>query len=706
MESKISVTGWVHRRRDHGGVIFVDLRDREGRLQVVFDPDTPDIFAEAERIRGEYVLAVKGKVRPRPKGTLNPNLATGKVELLAQELVTLNDAKTPPFHHDEHANEELRLKYRYLDLRRESMLENLRLRHRVTQAMRNFLDTNGFVDVETPMLTRATPEGARDYIVPSRTHAGKFFALPQSPQIFKQLLMMSGLDRYYQIVRCFRDEDLRADRQPEFTQLDVEMSFVNEEDIIGLMEELVRTIFKQVMGIELPSPFPRMTHAEAMQRFGSNKPDLRIPLELVEVSDLMESVEFKVFAGPAADADGRVAALCLPGGSDLSRKEIDEYTDFVTGYEAKGLAYIKVNDVTKGRDGLQSPILKFLPDDAITGILERTGAQDGDLIFFGADKVHIVNDALSALIAKLGKDQGIVTEGWQPLWIIDFPLFEKDYRTGGWTSPHHPLTSPAIDNPEELKADAASVLSRAYDMVLNGSEIGGGSIRIYNKAMQAAVFEILDISKVEAEEKFGFLLQALEYGCPPHGGIAFGLDRMVMLMAGAKSIRDVIAFPKTQTANCPLTNAPGEVIHRATQGNRYSVADSAYRINIATVPNSSYRRPISVLIVVHTDDAQILLLRRRQPFAFWQSITGSLKENESHADAAVRELHEETGFVDDGMLSYSNVSRQFVIDPCWRNRFPPGVVENVEFEWRYRLPKAKNIKTEQGRAFRISVVVR
>ena len=556
---QISVTGWVHRRRDHGGVIFVDLRDREGRLQVVFDPDTPDIFAEAERIRGEYVLAVKGKVRPRPKGTLNPNLATGKVELLAQELVTLNDAKTPPFHHDEHANEELRLKYRYLDLRRESMLENLRLRHRVTQAMRNFLDTNGFVDVETPMLTRATPEGARDYIVPSRTHAGKFFALPQSPQIFKQLLMMSGLDRYYQIVRCFRDEDLRADRQPEFTQLDVEMSFVNEEDIIGLMEELVRTIFKQVMGIELPSPFPRMTHAEAMQRFGSNKPDLRIPLELVEVSDLMESVEFKVFAGPAADADGRVAALCLPGGSDLSRKEIDEYTDFVTGYEAKGLAYIKVNDVTKGRDGLQSPILKFLPDDAITGILERTGAQDGDLIFFGADKVHIVNDALSALIAKLGKDQGIVTEGWQPLWIIDFPLFEKDYRTGGWTSPHHPFTSPAIDNPEELKADAASVLSRAYDMVLNGSEIGGGSIRIYNKAMQAAVFEILDISKVEAEEKFGFLLQALEYGCPPHGGIAFGLDRMVMLMAGAKSIRDVIAFPKTQTANCPLTNAPGEV---------------------------------------------------------------------------------------------------------------------------------------------------
>ena len=556
---QVSVTGWVHRRRDHGGVIFIDLRDREGRLQVVFDPDTPDIFAEAERIRGEYVLAVKGKVRSRPKGSLNPNLATGKVELLAQALTLVNDAKTPPFHHDEHANEELRLKYRYLDLRRESMLENLRLRHRVTQAMRNFLDINGFVDVETPMLTRATPEGARDYIVPSRTHAGKFFALPQSPQIFKQLLMMSGLDRYYQIVRCFRDEDLRADRQPEFTQLDVEMSFVNEEDVIGLMEELVRTIFQQVMGIELPTPFPRMTHTEALQRFGSDKPDLRIPLELVEVADLMESVEFKVFAGPATDADGRVAALCLPGGSELSRKEIDEYTDFVTSYEAKGLAYIKVNDVAKGRDGLQSPILKFLSDDAITGVLERTGAQDSDLIFFGADKVHIVNDALSALIAKLGEDQGIITEGWQPVWIIDFPLFEKDNRTGGWTSPHHPFTSPATDDPEELKTDVASVLSRAYDMVLNGSEIGGGSIRICNKEMQAAVFEILDISKVEAEEKFGFLLNALEYGCPPHGGIAFGLDRMVMLMAGAKSIRDVIAFPKTQTANCPLTNAPGEV---------------------------------------------------------------------------------------------------------------------------------------------------
>jgi len=555
----ISVTGWVHRRRDHGGVIFVDLRDREGRLQVVFDPDRPEIFAEAERIRGEYVLAVKGKVRSRPEGTVNPKMATGKVELLAQELTTLNDSRTPPFHHDEHANEELRLQYRYLDLRRESMLENLRLRHRVTQAMRNFLDANGFIDVETPMLTRATPEGARDYIVPSRTHAGKFFALPQSPQIFKQLLMMSGLDRYYQIVRCFRDEDLRADRQPEFTQLDVEMSFVNEDDVTGIMEELIRTVFKQVMEVDLPSQFPRMTHAEAMRRYGSDKPDLRIPLELVEVADLMLSVEFKVFAGPAKDADGRVAALRLPGGGKLSRKEIDDYADFVGRYGARGLAYVKVNDASKGRDGLQSPILKFLPDDAVAGIMERTAAQDGDLIFFGADKAHIVNDALGALIVKLGEDLGLVAEGWQPLWVVDFPMFGKDQQTGRWNALHHPFTSPATDDPDELKANAGTILSRAYDMVLNGSEIGGGSIRIHSKAMQAAVFESLDISEEEAEEKFGFLLNALEYGCPPHGGIAFGLDRIVMLMAGAETIRDVIAFPKTQTASCPLTNAPSEV---------------------------------------------------------------------------------------------------------------------------------------------------
>jgi aspartyl-tRNA synthetase len=557
--TEISVCGWVHRRRDHGGVIFVDLRDREGLLQVVFDPDRPDIFAEAERIRGEYVLAVKGVVRQRPEGTINPNMRTGQVEVLAHELVTLNDAETPPFHHDESANEELRLKYRYLDLRREEMLGNLRLRHAVTRAMRNFLDDNGFVDVETPMLTRATPEGARDYIVPSRTHPGKFFALPQSPQIFKQLLMMSGLDRYYQIVRCFRDEDLRADRQPEFTQLDIEMSFVDEDAVTGAMEELVRALFRDVMDVELPSPFPRMPYAEAMQRFGSDKPDLRIDLELVEVGDLMESVEFKVFAGPASDPEGRVAALCVPGGSGLSRKEIDDYTAFVGRYGARGLAYIKVNDVAAGRDGLQSPILKFLPDEAVTGIVERTGAADGDLIFFGADKARVVNDALGALRVQVGEDRGLVAAGWQPLWVIDFPMFEKDARTKRWTSLHHPFTAPATDDPDAVRAEPGTVLSRAYDMVLNGSEIGGGSIRIHDQAMQAAVFELLGISDEEAEEKFGFLLRALQYGCPPHGGIAFGLDRMVMLMAGADSIRDVIAFPKTQTASCPLTNAPGEV---------------------------------------------------------------------------------------------------------------------------------------------------
>lgn len=556
---EISVCGWVHRRRDHGGVIFIDLRDREGLLQVVFDPDRPEIFAEAERIRSEYVLSVRGSVRRRPEGTVNPNMRTGQVELLAHELITLNDAETPPFHQDEQANEELRLKYRYIDLRREEMLGNLRLRHRVTKAMRNFLDEHGFVDVETPMLTRATPEGARDYIVPSRTHPGKFFALPQSPQIFKQLLMMSGLDRYYQIVRCFRDEDLRADRQPEFTQLDVEMSFVDEADVTGAMEDLVRTLFRQVMDVELPDPFPRMSYAEAMQRYGSDKPDLRNPLELIDVSDLMQSVEFKVFAGPATDPAGRVAALCVPKGSELSRKQIDDYTAFVARYGAKGLAYIKVNDLGAGRDGLQSPILKFLPDDAVEGILQRTGAEAGDLIFFGADKARVVNDALGALRLKVGEDLGLVQQGWQPLWVVDFPMFEEDTRTKRWTSLHHPFTAPAVDDPEAVRAEPGTVLSRAYDIVLNGSEIGGGSIRIHDQDMQAAVFSLLGISDEEAEEKFGFLLRALRYGCPPHGGIAFGLDRMVMLMAGADSIRDVIAFPKTQTASCPLTNAPGEV---------------------------------------------------------------------------------------------------------------------------------------------------
>ena len=555
----IEVCGWVHRRRDHGGVIFIDLRDREGLLQVVFDPDRPEIFAEAERIRSEFVLKVKGLVRPRPDGTVNPNMRTGQVEVLAHDLEILNRSETPPFHHDEQTNEELRLTYRYLDLRREQMLNNLRLRHKVTMAMRDYLDNNGFVDVETPMLTRATPEGARDYIVPSRTHPGKFFALPQSPQIFKQLLMMSGLDRYYQIVRCFRDEDLRADRQPEFTQLDIEMSFVDEQAVNDAMEGLVRHLFKEALDVELPDPFPRMSYAEAMDRFGSDKPDLRIDLELTDVSDLMASVEFKVFAGPAADPEGRVAALCVPGGADMSRKVIDDYTAFVGRYGAKGLAYIKVNDVAAGADGLQSPILKFLPDAAVSGILERTAAKSGDLIFFGADKARVVNDALGALRVKLGEDLGLVADGWAPLWVVDFPMFEKDAQTKRWTSLHHPFTAPSVNDAEALRADPGAALSRAYDMVLNGSEIGGGSIRIHDQDIQAAVFDLLDISDEEAEEKFGFLLTALQYGCPPHGGIAFGLDRIVMLMAGAESIRDVIAFPKTQTAACPLTNAPGEV---------------------------------------------------------------------------------------------------------------------------------------------------
>jgi len=556
---EITVAGWVHRRRDHGGVIFIDLRDREGLLQVVFDPDRPEIFAEAERIRSEYVLKVKGLVRPRPEGTVNPNMRTGGVEVLAHELETLNKAETPPFHHDEQANEDIRLKYRYLDLRRENMLGNLMLRHKVTAAMRNFLDGKGFVDVETPMLTRATPEGARDYIVPSRTNPGRFFALPQSPQIFKQLLMMSGLDRYYQIVRCFRDEDLRADRQPEFTQLDIEMSFVDEAAVTNTTEQLIRFVFKETLDVELPNPFPRMSHAEAMQRFGSDKPDLRIDLELIEVADLMASVEFKVFAGPASDPEGRVAALCVPGGAEMSRKIIDDYTKYVSRYGARGLAYIKVNDIDAGAEGLQSPILKFLPDEAVSGILERTGAKSGDLIFFGADKANVVNDALGALRCKVGEDRGLVADGWAPLWVVDFPMFEKDATGKRWTSLHHPFTAPSIDDADVLKADPGQALSRAYDMVLNGSEIGGGSIRIHDQDMQAAVFELLDISDEEAEEKFGFLLTALQYGCPPHGGVAFGLDRIVMLMAGAESIRDVIAFPKTQTASCPLTNAPGEV---------------------------------------------------------------------------------------------------------------------------------------------------
>jgi aspartyl-tRNA synthetase len=519
------------------------------------------LFAEAERLRGEYCIAVQGKFRPRPAGTANPNLPSGQVEVAATGLEILNRSETPPFHHDETTNEELRLRYRYIDLRRDVMQHRLRQRHRITRAMRAWLDEHGFIDMETPMLTKATPEGARDYLVPSRTHPGKFFALSQSPQIFKQLLMISGFDRYYQIVRCFRDEDLRADRQPEFTQLDIETSFLTERDITDLMEALVRHIFTAVLGQSLADPFPRMTYAEAMRRYGSDKPDLRIPLEIVDVADLVRDTEFKVFAGPASNPKGRVAALRVPGGGGkLSRKEIDDYTAFVARYGARGLAYVKINDRSQGREGLQSPILKFLGDAAIEGILERTGAVDGDLIFFGADSARVVNDALGALRVKLGQDQGWIEPGWRPLWVVDFPMFERDEDEGRWVALHHPFTAPRDDDdPAALRANPEGALSKGYDFVLNGYEIGGGSGRIHRQDMQSTVFELLGIGKEEAEKKFGFLLEALKYGAPPHGGIAFGLDRLAMLMAGADSIREVIAFPKTQTAACPLTDAPTEI---------------------------------------------------------------------------------------------------------------------------------------------------
>ncbi len=556
----VTLVGWAHRRRDHGGVIFIDLRDREGRVQVVFDPDTEATFATAERVRSEFVLQVTGRVRHRPEGTVNPDLSTGEIEVLGKDLVILNSAETPPFHlDDDSVSEEHRLRYRYIDLRRPEMLERIRLRARVTRELRAYLDDNGFLDIETPILTRATPEGARDYLVPSRTHPGEFFALPQSPQLFKQLLMMSGMDRYYQLVRCFRDEDLRADRQPEFTQLDIETSFMDEDGIMALTEEMIRGLFDKVLGVKLDNPFPRMTYQEAVHRFGSDRPDLRVKLELVDVGDLMQGVDFKVFAGPAADPKGRVAALRLPKGCELTRKEIDDYTKFVAIYGARGLAYIKVNEVRKGRDGLQSPILKFLPDDVIEQIMQRTGAEDGDLVFFGADKASVVNEALGALRVKLGEDRGLMEGEWKPLWVVDFPMFEWDDNAGCWNSLHHPFTSPKEEHLELLRSDPGNCHSRAYDMVLNGTELGGGSMRIYRGEVQKQVFELLGISDEEAEDKFGFLLTALKYGCPPHGGLAFGLDRLVMLMTGTQSIREVMAFPKTQTASCPLTNAPSEV---------------------------------------------------------------------------------------------------------------------------------------------------
>ncbi len=558
VDETVSLYGWVDRRRDHGGVIFIDLRDREGIVQVVFDPDAGEHFALADKVRSEYVLHVEGVVRARSEATINPDMATGEIEVYAKSLEILNQAETPPFQLDQFTDvgEDVRLKYRYLDLRRGEMQEKLRLRSRVSSSIRNFLDREGFLDIETPILTRATPEGARDYLVPSRTHEGKFFALPQSPQLFKQLLMVSGFDRYYQIAKCFRDEDLRADRQPEFTQIDIETTFMSEAEIMDMTERLVTELFAEVLGVSFDA-FAKMPYAEAMRDYGSDKPDLRIPLKLVDVNDLMASVEFKVFNGPANDPEGRVAALKAPGGASISRKEIDGYTDFVGIYGAKGLAWVKVNDLAAGIEGLQSPILKFMPDDTVMALMDRLQVADGDIVFFGADKANIVNEALGALRCKLGEDLNLYTCEWAPLWVVDFPMFEKNDQ-GNWTALHHPFTAPSC-SPEALEADPGAALSQAYDMVLNGTELGGGSIRIHRAEMQSAVFRLLSISEEEAQEKFGFLLDALKYGAPPHGGLAFGLDRLVMLMAGASSIRDVIAFPKTQSAACVMTEAPGVV---------------------------------------------------------------------------------------------------------------------------------------------------
>ncbi|SFK42407.1 aspartyl-tRNA synthetase [Nitrosomonas aestuarii] len=560
LDEIITLYGWVHRRRDHGGVIFIDLRDREGLVQVVCDPDNIETFQLAEKVRNEYVLKVTGKVRRRPEGTVNTALYSGEIEVLVVNMEILNASLTPPFlMDDDHISEFVRLEHRYLDLRRPVMQSNLRLRHKVTMAVRVFLDQQGFFDIETPILTKSTPEGARDYLVPSRVNANHFFALPQSPQLFKQLLMVSGFDRYYQIARCFRDEDLRADRQPEFTQIDIETSFLSEAEIMSLMEEMIRSLFKTVSNVELPDPFPRLTYAEAMHKYGSDKPDLRVTLELTELTDIMKEVPFKVFREAAEKSNGRVAALLVPNGGRLTRKEIDDYTQFVGIYGAKGLAYIKINKLGDGQTGLQSPILKFLPEDIIQIILERTGAKDGDLIFFGADKAKIVNEALGALRIKIGHQHGHAESGWRPAWVIDFPMFEWDEEDNRWQALHHPFTSPADGHEDLLQNKPGEALSKAYDMVLNGSEIGGGSVRIHRNEVQSKVFQALGISEEDAKEKFSFLLEALQYGAPPHGGIAFGLDRIVTLMTGSESIRDVIAFPKTQRAQCLLTHAPDTV---------------------------------------------------------------------------------------------------------------------------------------------------